>query len=512
MEAAGFDYDAVLVGGGVMSATLATLLAHLEPTWRIAIVERLDELAVESSGPWNNAGTGHAALCELNYTSRRDDGSIDITKAVGVNEQFWLSRQLWSFLVENGNIPDADAFIHPTPHLSFVWGADNVEYLRDRHRALADHPLFAGMEYTEDPAVIAEWAPLLMAGRPDDGEPVAATRSLQGTDVDFGALTKALIADLTDTGAVDLVTGVDVRRLKRVERDGVEGWKVGGKRLSGDGAAQLETTARFVFVGAGGRAITLLQRARIPEVRGFGGFPVSGVFWRTRNPEVVARHQSKVYGKAAVGAPPMSVPHLDNRVVEGDSALMFGPYAGFSPRFLKNGSIFDVLMSVRLHNLIPMLWVGLTNLGLVRYLIAEVFASKKAQLVQLRDFYPDADPADWEKIVAGQRVQVIRPSGSGRWFRRGTLQFGTEVITAADGSMAGLLGASPGASTAVAVMMDVLQRCFPEKTEEWRPAMEKMIPSYGKQLSQEPELAAEILSATDRTLGLTPDPLDAVGA
>ncbi|MEQ6901620.1 malate dehydrogenase (quinone) [Nocardioides sp. YIM 152588] len=498
-----FTYDAVLVGGGVMSATLATLLRLVEPTWRIAIVERLDRLAAESSGPWNNAGTGHAALCELNYSPRLDDGTIDITKAVGVNEQFWLSRQLWAFLVESGHIPDPAAFIRATPHLSFVWGEENVAYLRDRYEALAAHPLFAGMEYTEDPAVIEEWAPLLVAGRDvAAGEPVAATRSMEGTDVDFGALTAAMLDHLTDTDAIDLLTGVEVRRLRRFTAGDEEGWRIRGK--SRDAGGPLSVTARFVFVGAGGQALTLLQRSGIEEVRGFGGFPVSGVFWRTRTTEVVDQHQAKVYGKAAVGAPPMSVPHLDTRVVDGESSLMFGPYAGFSPRFLKHGSIFDLLKSVRLHNLIPMLVVGLRNLSLVRYLIAEVFASKKAQLSQLRDFYPAANADDWEKIVAGQRVQVIKPTGSGRFWRGGSLQFGTEVITSADGSIAGLLGASPGASTAVAAMLDVMERCFPEHLAEWRPALEKAMPSYGTLLTQNPELAAEVAATTARTLALEP--------
>lgn len=489
--AAPFDHDVILVGGGIMSATLATLLHAVEPTWDIAMLERLDELALESSGPWNNAGTGHAALCELNYSPETPDGDVDVTKAIQVNEQFQLSRQLWAFLVENGRIPDPSSFVHPTPHLSFVWGAENVAYLRRRFDKLADHPLFAGMEFTEDPDLIAAWAPLLMSGR-DRGEPVAATRSLAGTDVDFGSLTRQLVADLGDRDALHLRTGVEVRRLTRV--DG--GWRVRGRRR--DGRTPYDATARFVFVGAGGQALTLLQRSRIPEIRGYGGFPVSGEFWRTTEPAVVDRHQAKVYGKAAVGAPPMSVPHLDTRMVDGRPSVMFGPYAGFSPRFLKNGSLFDLLRSVRLHNVLPMLQAGLRNLGLTIYLIRQVLASRGTQLAELRTFFPDAQDGDWEKVVAGQRVQVIkRVPGQG-----GVLQFGTEVIAAADGSIAGLLGASPGASTAVPIMLDVLQRCFPDRTEEWRPALEKMMPSYGRSLVDDPELAATVQHDTSRILGL----------
>ncbi|WP_166133379.1 malate:quinone oxidoreductase [Nocardioides ochotonae] len=484
-------YDVLLVGGGVMSATFATLINQVEPTWTIGIVERLDELAQESSGPWNNAGTGHAALCELNYSPQLPDGSVDVSKALSVNEQFQLTRQMWAFLVESGQIPDPTSFVHPTPHLSFVWGEKNVDYLRTRYELLADQPLFAGMEYTEDPAVIAEWAPLLMAGRTGD-EPVAATRSLAGTDVDFGSLTRQLIGGLRDRGAADLFTGVEVRRLQR--HDG--GWRVRGKRR--DGSGTFEATARFVFVGAGGQALNLLQRAGIEEIRGFGGFPVSGEFWRTTNPEIVARHQAKVYGKAAVGAPPMSVPHLDTRVVDGKPSVMFGPYAGFSVRFLKFGSLFDLFRSVRFHNVWPMLQAGLRNLSLVVYLIKEVLATKKSQLEELRQFVPEAEADDWEKITAGQRVQVIKKvPGKG-----GVLQFGTEVITAADGSIAGLLGASPGASTATPIMLEIMERCFPDKIEDWRPALEKMIPSYGTQLSAHPELAREIMAHTTEALGL----------
>ncbi|MDN4171888.1 malate dehydrogenase (quinone) [Nocardioides sp. SOB77] len=481
-------YDALLVGGGIMSATLATLLHHVEPTWRIGIVERLDELAQESSGPWNNAGTGHAALCELNYSPQLADGSVDVSKAIDVNEQFQVTRQLWAFLVENGALPDPATFVRPTPHLSFVWGAENVEYLRRRHEALASHPLFAGMELTTDPEVIAEWAPLLMDGR-DRSEPVAATRAVGGTDVDFGSLTRRLVTGLADSGAVQLLTGVEVRGLRRTDT----GWHVTGK---GGFAAD----ARFVFVGAGGQALTLLQRSKIDEIRGFGGFPVSGEFWRTTDPELVARHQAKVYGKAAVGAPPMSVPHLDTRVVDGAPSLMFGPYAGFSPRFLKHGSLFDLLRSVRLHNLRPMLQAGLRNLGLVVYLVKELLAGRNKQLRELQTFFPAATADKWERITAGQRVQVIKDvPGKG-----GVLQFGTEVITARDGTIAGLLGASPGASTAVPAMLDVMARCFPDRMEDWRPALEKAIPSYGRRLGDDPELARSVLAQTAYTLDLDP--------
>lgn len=472
-----------------MSATLGSMLQQLEPEWKICLVERLESLAQESSDPWNNAGTGHSALCELNYTPETD-GVVDITSAVKVNEQFQLSRQFWTFLVESGQIPDPKAFINPTPHMSFVWGAANVDYLRRRYEALRDHPLFAGMEFSDDPEVIGSWAPVLTEGRAA-GEPIAATYTTAGTDIDFGALTGILTTSLIENG-VDVRTGAEIRDLKR---DG-ENWIATGKVLATGEA--LELSAPFVFVGAGGGALTLLQKSGIKEIKGFGGFPVSGEFLRTREPDVVAKHAAKVYGKAAVGAPPMSVPHLDTRVVGGKPALMFGPYAGFSPRFLKQGSLFDLLKSVRLHNLIPMIQVGFRNLGLVKYLLGQLVARRTTKFKDLLDFMPSADPKDWEKITAGQRVQVIKKDPR----KGGILQFGTEVVAAEDGSIAGLLGASPGASTTVAIMLDLMERCFPEELERWRPTLEKMVPAYGHPLAKDPAAAAEHFTRTAHALQL----------
>lgn len=480
--------DVLLIGGGIMSATLASLVSELEPTWSLCVLERLDRPARESSGPWNNAGTGHAALCELNYTPQAPDGSVDISKAVTVNEQFAVSRQLWSHLVEAGRLPDPDAFIHATPHMSFVWGEDNVAYLRERHRLLSAHPLFEGMAYSEDPAVIAEWAPLLMAGRGSttEGEPVAATYSREGTDVDFGALTGLMLDSVSDRGAT-IEYGSEVTRVRRTG-DGL--WEVSGRR---DGE-RFTHRARFVFVGAGGQALTLLQKAGIPEIKGFGGFPVSGEFLRTMNPEVVARHEAKVYGKASVGAPPMSVPHLDTRVVDGERSLMFGPYAGFSPRYLKHGSLLDMLKAIRWHNLVPMVRAGLANIPLTIYLVRQLVARPRTKFAELRTFFPDADPEDWEKVTAGQRVQVIRPDG--------VLQFGTELITHADGSIAGLLGASPGASTAAHVMLEVLERCFAERWDDWQPRLQEIVPSHGTRLAEDPAFARELAERTAKVLDL----------
>lgn len=483
--------DVVLVGGGIMSATLGVILQELEPTWSIKMLERLDALAEESSGPWNNAGTGHSALCELNYTPQNADGSVDISKAIVVNEQFQVTRQLWAYLVENDRIPDPSAFVRTTPHLSFVWGADNVAYLKKRWEALSKHPLFSGMKFSDDPEVIRGWAPLLLEGR-KPGEPIAATFTDAGTDVDFGALTTILAETMVAKGAtVDY--NASVKDLHRTN-DGL--WHVMGKQ---DGKP-FHYTADFVFVGAGGYALPLLQKAGIPEIKGFGGFPVSGEFLRTDKPELVARHHAKVYGKAAVGAPPMSVPHLDTRVVDGKSYLMFGPYAGWTPKFLKKGSFLDLFGSIKAHNLFPMVKTGTQNMPLTWYLITQVLSSSNRKFADLLDFFPDGKESDWDKITAGQRVQVIRPNGD--------LQFGTEVITHSDGSIGGLLGASPGASTAAPIMLDLLKRCFPQRWEAWSGKVAELAPGYGRTDWSDETSTLEALTRTAKALKIAePHPL-----
>jgi malate dehydrogenase (quinone) len=481
--------DVVLIGGGIMSATLGTLIQQLEPTWTIRIIERLDEVALESSNPWNNAGTGHAALCELNYTPEKPDGTVDISKAVAINEQFHTSRELWHHLLATGRLADS-SFINRTPHMTFVRGAKNVDYLRRRHTALAAHPLFRDLEFSTNRDEIGRWTPLLTAGR--DDEPIAATRSVAGTDVDFGNLTRQLVDGLVRGGA-ELQLQHEVRSLKRT-KDGR--WRLRLKDRSWNARPRTSTvTARFVFVGAGGGALPLLQSAGIPEIKGFGGFPISGEFLRTDNPEIVAQHQAKVYGKADVGAPPMSVPHLDTRVVDGKSYLMFGPYAGFSPKYLKNGKYLGLVTSLRAHNLTSMLGAGLKNLDLTQYLVGQLAAAPETKFHTLQQFMPTAHPKDWETITAGQRVQVIKRDADGK----GVLQFGTEVVAAADGSIAGLLGASPGASTAVSAMVDVLGQCFPAEFPAWRTHLAAMMPS----LDGVPADAREISSTADAATELS---------
>lgn len=485
-------YDVVLIGGGIMSATLGTLLKHVNPQLSIRVYERLDEVAIESSNPWNNAGTGHAALCELNYMPDSKDGSLPSpAKAIAINEQFQMSRQFWASLVKNGTLADPNTFIHSCPHMTFVRGAKDVDYLRRRYEVLKDQPLFAGIEFSTDPSVIKQWAPLLIEGRVDN-EPIAATRIMSGTDVDFGAITHQLFSALQEQD-IPVVTSHEVRSLRK-QNDGT--WNVGVKNLKA-GTSKI-VNAKFVFVGAGGWALKLLQRSGIAEAKGYGTFPVSGSFYRTDNQQLVAQHTAKVYSQAAVGAPPMSVPHLDTRVVNGQASLLFGPYAGANPKFLKYGSIFDLPLSIRPANIISYLGVAVRNLGLLKYLITEVLKGKKAKFASLQEFMPTAKPEDWYLITAGQRAQVIKKDAK----LGGSLQFGTEVITSADGSISGLLGASPGASTAVPIMVEVLKKSFPTEFAGWQENLKQLIPHLDVHLSADPKLAAKVVADTAKVLKL----------
>ena len=483
--------DVVLVGAGIMSATLGALLRLVEPNWSITLIERLDGAAAESSDPWNNAGTGHSALCELNYTPQRADGSIDIRKAVLVNEQFQVSRQFWAHAVESGVLTNPRSFINPVPHVSFVHGADRVDYLRRREEALAPNPLFASTQFIDDADEFARRLPF-MAEQRDFSEPVALNWTDDGTDIDFGSLSKQLIGYGVRNGS-QAYFGHEVSDLSH---DSGGRWTVKlQNRRTGDTRT---IDAKFVFIGAGGDALRLLQKSGISEAKGFGGFPVGGKFLRTSNPYLTARHHAKVYGFPALGAPPMSAPHLDTRVINGHQWLLFGPFAGWSPKFLKQGHLTDLAMSVKPNNLTSMLGVGISQLSLVRYLIGQLMLSDADRVQALREFAPSARESDWDTIVAGQRVQVIRPApGKG-----GVLEFGTTVLSASDGSIAGLLGASPGASTAVPAMLDVMERCFPDRYQTWLPKLKEMVPSLGTELSNERALFEEVWAWGTKALQL----------
>ncbi|KAA9085260.1 malate:quinone oxidoreductase [Microbacterium radiodurans] len=485
--------DVVLIGGGIMSATLGTLLKQLQPDWKIEVHERLSDLALESSNAWNNAGTGHAALCELNYMPEGPDGTVDPGKAITINEQFQQSRQLWTSLIERGILDEPSTFINATPHMTFVRGEEDVAYLKKRYEALKEQPLFAGIEYSEDSRVINEWAPLLMKQR-RKGEPFAATRVPAGTDVDFGELTHQLFAHLQDQG-VDVITDREVRNLTR-QADGT--WRVSWRNRLGRTPGF--TDARFVFVGAGGWALKLLQKSGIPEIKGYGVFPIGGQFLKTSNPAIVAQHKAKVYSQASVGAPPMSVPHLDTRVVDGEASLLFGPFATFSPKFLKNGRITDIVSQVRPHNLVPMLKVAVDNPSLITYLVGELLKNHGKKVDSLRVFMPTAKDEDWQIIQAGQRAQVMKKDPK----KGGVLQFGTEVVTSADGSIAGLLGASPGASTAASIMLGLLKSCFPDRIAGWEGELRELIPSYGEPLNPNADRARALVGETAEALAINP--------
>ncbi len=486
--------DAVLVGAGIMSATLGVLLKELDPTFKLEVVELMTSGAIESSNPWNNAGTGHAGLCELNYTPEAADGSIDIGKSVTINTQFEESKQFWAYLVEKGTFDSPSSFITSVPHLSFVRGHEGIAYLKKRFKALTAHHAFAAMEYSEDRATLAKWMPLMMPGR-DPNEPVAATRVLAGTDVNFGALTKQLLDYLGSQPDARVTCSQKVTGLKRNE----QGWRVSIKDLQSGGSREIQ--AKFVFLGAGGGALPLLQMSGIPEGKGFGGFPVSGQWLRCDNPEVVKQHQAKVYSQAEVGSPPMSVPHLDTRVVDGKKSLLFGPYAGFSTKFLRHGSLLDLPLSIRPNNLGPMLAVARDNFDLTRYLIKEVLQSEEQRLQTLRGFYPLAKAEDWRLEMAGQRVQIIKKDPK----HGGILQFGTELVAAEDGSIAALLGASPGASVTVSIMLDLIRRCFPaqSKSEQWSGKLNEIFPAMGKVLASDPERYREVQERSDALLQLS---------
>ncbi|TWR31452.1 malate:quinone oxidoreductase [Mucilaginibacter pallidiroseus] len=486
--------DVVLIGAGIMSATLGVMLKELQPDMSIQIFERLDTVAAESSDAMNNAGTGHSAFCELNYTPQRKDGTIEITKAIKIAEQFELSKEFWAYLVEQNYVGPPQTFINKTPHMSFVWGDNNVEYLRKRHEALVKHHFFKGMLYSDDQSQIKQWVPLIMDGR-NEGDKVSATFMDIGTDVNFGSLTRSLIDKLKQKPNVSLHLNHEVDDVKR-NKENTWSIKVSDK-ING---TTRKLNAKFVFVGAGGGALHLLQKSGIPESKGFGGFPVSGQWLVCNNPAVVAQHNAKVYGKASVGSPPMSVPHLDTRMIDGKKSLLFGPYAGFSTRFLKKGSLLDLFKSIKPNNILPLLAVGRDNMALTKYLIGQVMQSPADRLKALQEYFPAAKNEDWDLDIAGQRVQIIKKDAK----RTGVLEFGTEVVTSADGSISALLGASPGASTSVPIMIELISRCFKAQgsSNAWQEKFKQMIPSFGRSLSDNETLADETRARTSKALGL----------
>ena len=481
--------DVVLIGAGIMSGTLGTLIKEILPEQSITIFEAQNAVATESSNEWHNAGTGHSALCELNYTAGKADGSIDITKALNINEKYQLSLEMWSYLVAKGDIENPVQFIRKLPHMSFVQGEKDVNFLRKRFEALAQHPLFEGMQFSDDRETLAKWIPLMMQNR-QGNEPLAATLIERGTDVNFGELTRKLFKNLQKQGC-ELKLGHRVQNIQKT----TEGWTLTVK----DSSDQiLQHSCKFLFIGCGGGTLPLLQKTGIKEGKHIGGFPVSGIFMVCRNPEVVEKHHAKVYGKAKIGAPPMSVPHLDTRFIEGKKSLLFGPFAGFKMKYLKHGSQLDFPLSFKPDNFSTMVIAGIKNIPLTNYLIKQALLNKEQRMAELREFYPEAKSEDWDVIIAGQRVQIIKDLAN----ERGSLCFGTEVITSEDKSIAALLGASPGASTSVDAMLSVFSKCFVEKHSELQVKLKQIVPSYGEKLRDKPELIHQIRSKAEKWLGV----------
>ena len=483
-------YDAILIGAGIMSSTLAVLLNELDPAFRLLIVERLDAPALESSAAINNAGTGHAANCELNYTPMQPDGSIKTSKALAINIAFEQSLEFWSSLTERGKL-NPNKFLNILPHISFVWGDDDVAFLSKRYQSLKALAPFSDMEWSNDFAQLAEWMPLVMDGR-TLGTPIAATRIKRGTDIDFGSLTNSYLQSLQLSGSLELKLSTDVLALRKEDK---KFWKI---ELQ-DKVGVYDVHSPFVFLGAGGGALSLLQKSGIPESFLYGGFPVSGQWLVCADSALTERHNAKVYGKAKIGAPPMSVPHLDSRLIDQKRSLLFGPFAGFSTKFLKKGSGLDLFRSISKKNFAAMTHVGINNFDLVKYLFAQLRLSHEERISTLKEFLPKVNQNNWDLSVAGQRVQIIKRTKQG-----GVLQMGTEVVTSSDGSLAALLGASPGASTAVTVMLEVLKRCWREKlaSDEWRKILKELLPSFGRDINADSSFLLQMRKRSDSLLNL----------
>ncbi|KGG93890.1 MULTISPECIES: malate dehydrogenase (quinone) [Comamonas] len=487
--------DVVMVGAGVMSTTLATYLQELQPDWKIEVFERLDGVALESSNGWNNAGTGHSGFAELNYTPQLPDGSVETKRAVSIAEQFEVTRQFWAHQVGRGHLQSPETFVNATPHMSFVWGDDNIAFLKKRQQALVQNPLFYGMEYSEDQAQIKKWAPLMIEGR-DPAQKIAATYMPLGTDVNHGVWTEQLMASLQKSPNFQLHLQSEVTALRQ---NTDKTWNVTVADLA-KGGQEKTVKAKFVFVGAGGAALKLLQASGIPESKNYAGFPVGGQFLAIENPELAKRHDVKAYGIASTGSPPMSVPHLDARQLDGKPVVLFGPFALATTKFLKNGSWWDLFSSVTHDNLMGMLRVGIHNLDLVQYLMQQAELTDADRQAILAQYFPEAKREDWKLVTAGQRVQIIKRDPE----KGAVLQFGTEIVGSEDGSIAALLGASPGASTAPHIMLNLLKKSFPEQMAStgWKTQIQQIVPSYGRKINEDAAYTNEIRRMTSSALKL----------
>jgi malate dehydrogenase (quinone) len=360
-------------------------------------------------------------------------------------------------------------FINAVPHLSFVHGQAQVDFLKARYTGMSAHHFFRAMEYTTDRATIGRWAPLLVDGR---GQmPIAATKMDSGTDVNFGNISRKLLHWLSQQDCCGIASN---HRVVDLKKNGAK-WDVSVRDLATNELRHNQ--AKFVFVGAGGGSLHLLQKSGIAESKGLGGFPIGGQWLVCDKPEIVQRHQAKVYGQALDAAPTMAVPHLDTRVLDGKKTLLFGPFAAWTTKFLhKKGSWTDLPGSVKPDNIATLIKIGIHNVPLVRYLIQQGTQSMADRLEVLHIFYPAAKAEDWKLIDAGIRVQAIKKTDG----EAGIVHYGTEVITNSDRTISALLGASPGASVSVNIVLEVIKQCFPQllQTPEGKARMKAMIPTY----------------------------------
>jgi malate dehydrogenase (quinone) len=483
--------DIVCIGGGVMSVTLAKLLHELDPKIDITIYEKLSSCALESSQSINNAGTGHAGYCELNYTPINRQQIVNIDRALKINREFEVSLQFWSFLTKKYKSFKPKSFITQVPHISFVKGEKDISFLKKRYEALSKTLLFKGIRFSRNLETIKQWAPLIGEVSTDN---IAMTRAEHGSDVDFESLSHQMLKILSTNKNFAVHVNHEIKSISQAQD---KTWDL--KIYNAKTKKIILVNAKFIFIGAGGSTIHLLQKSNIKNQIGYGGFPVNGEWLICTKPSLTKKHFSKVYGLAGPKAPPMSAPHLDLRIINGKRELMFGPFASFTFKFLKTGSYLDLVKSIRFQNILPMLHVFIRNLNLLSYLIKQSSSSYKDKMNALREFYPLAHEKDWKLASAGKRVQIIKP------FKKigGKLEFGTEVVWSDDATLAALMGASPGASTSVYSMLNVIEKSFRGRINSttWKNTIEKMAPSYNQDLSKKPSLFNKTRLSTYKTLG-----------
>lgn len=480
--------NVIIIGAGIMGTTLATLAKELAPELDVTILERLDHAGAGNSWVFNNAGTGHEANCELNYTPV-DEEVISVEKALKIHAQFNIAKQFWAHLIEKGAIKDPKSFINRTKHCTIVSEA-SIEELRLRFKEMSAHHFFENMQFSEDFDEIKSWIPYLMEERPRD-QKMAATVIETGTDVNFGALTEQMAAHAVQELGVKIEYGTHV---KRVHRSPTGRWLIEAEQ----NGSPIQHRADVLFVGAGGGAFPLLKKSHLPFRSRFSGFPVGGRFLQAPiSEEQAEQYRAKTYGKAAVGAPPMSVPHLDLRVAEGQHYLLFGPFASFKPVLEKGRGFFDYLSSMRLHDIPGLLNVALEHFPLVKYLVSETFKGEKSMFEELESFAPGMSRKfNWKAIEAGQRVQIIKD---------GDLQMGTEILVSSDKTYGTLLGASPGASVSPEVMLRCLEQLLPSiftKDEAQKKKKEIFPEDDLDTLINNPERYREVRDSANKILGI----------